>query len=229
MAGIKALKNTSATRIAASIIGVGVIGVGGFEHGFLEMLQGNVAPSSTVIDAVGPAQRFWPGASEPAFSLIPNMFVTGICAMIVSLLVVVWAGAFIDRKYGALILLLLSTILFLVGGGGGPIVIALIACIPTAHINKPLMWWRKRLSLKVRGFLARLWPWSLIVALLFFYFAVEVAIFGMPFAWFLSIGATLVILSIVGNISTILLLVTVLTAFAYDIQKQPGSTQASLT
>lgn len=229
MVGIKALKNTSATRMAASIIGVGVIGLGGFEHGFFEMLQGNVTPSSVVIDAIGPAQRFWPGASEPAFSLIPNMFVTGICAMIVSLLIAVWAGAFIDRKYGALVLLLLSTILFLVGGGGGPIVIALIACIPATHINKPLTWWRKRLPLKVRSFLARLWPWSLIVALLPFYFAVEIAIFGMPFVWFLSTDVTLVILPIVGNISTMLLLVTILTAFAYDIQKQPDSTQASFT
>jgi hypothetical protein len=228
MAG-KALKNASATRMAASIIGVGIIGVGGFEHGFLEVLQGNVAPSGVVIDAVGPAQRFWPGASEPAFSLVPNMLVTGICAMIVSLLIAVWAGAFIDRKCSALVLPLLSTILFLVGGGGGPIVIALIACIPTAHIDKPLVWWRKRLPPRVQGFLARLWPWSLIVALLLFCSAVEIAVFGMPFSWFLSTDVTLVILSIVGNISTMLLPVAILAAFAHEIQKQPDSTQASCT
>jgi hypothetical protein len=228
MAGINALKN-SATRITASVIGIGVIGLGGFEHGFFEMLQGNVTPDSVVIDAIGPAQRFWPGASEPAFSLIPDMLVTGICAMIVSLLVAIWAGAFIDRKYGAPVLLLLSTTLFLVGGGGGPIVIALIACIPAIHINRPLTWWRRRLPPRARGFLAKLWPWSLIAALLLFYFAVEIAIFGLPFAWFLSTDVTLVILSIVGNISTMFLLVSILTAFAYDIQNQPDSTQASST
>ena len=51
MEGIKALNNTSTTRLVASIIGV-VAGLAGMEHGFFEMLQGNVVPSGKVVDAI---------------------------------------------------------------------------------------------------------------------------------------------------------------------------------
>jgi len=112
MKGIEALKNIRATRAVASTLGV-LVGLAGIEHGFFEMLQGNVTPSDIMIDAIGPAQRFWEYGTESALTIIPNFFVTGIVAIIVGLLVTIWAGAFIDRKYGAGVLMLLSIILWL--------------------------------------------------------------------------------------------------------------------
>jgi hypothetical protein len=210
----------NATRVIASTVGV-LVGLAGFEHGFFEMLQGNVAPSGLVIDAIGPSQKLWLGATEPALTIIPNFFVTGILAMIVGLLVTIWAVAFLQRKYGAWILLLLSVLLFLVGGGSPPIFLGVLASVVATRINKPLTWWRTHLPVNVRGFLAKLWPWSIIAFVLIFWFAVVIAITGWPLMLFLDANTTdfLPILTALGYVSDVLLLFSIFAGFAYDIQR----------
>jgi hypothetical protein len=121
--------------VIASTLGV-LVGLAGIEHGFFEMLQGNVTPTSIWIDAIGPSQRFWEYATETAITIIPNFFVTGLLAMIAGLLVTIWAAAFVQRKYGARILFLLSILLWLVGGGYGPIFFTIFAAITATRINK---------------------------------------------------------------------------------------------
>jgi len=108
-------RQTGATRVIASTLGA-LVGLAGMEHGFFEVLQGSVKTNGLVIDAIGPAQKMWIGATEPALTIVPNFFVSGIFAMIVGLLVTIWAVGFVQRKYGPLILLLISIMLFLVGG-----------------------------------------------------------------------------------------------------------------
>jgi asparagine N-glycosylation enzyme membrane subunit Stt3 len=93
--------------VVASTLGV-LVGLAGIEHGILELLQGNVTPSSIWIDAIDPTQKFWEYATEPTITIIPNLFVTGILAIIVGLMVTIWAVAFVHRKYGTRILFLLS-------------------------------------------------------------------------------------------------------------------------
>jgi hypothetical protein len=110
---------SSATRIVASTFGI-LVGLAGIEHGFFEMLQGNVKPDSVLFAAIGPEQRFWEYGTEHAFTLVPSLLVTGILAMIIGLLVIVWSAKSIQRRYGAGVLLLLSILLFLVGGGFAP-------------------------------------------------------------------------------------------------------------
>ena len=218
----------SATKVVASTIGV-FSGLAGLVHGFFEMLQGNVTPSSNVINAIDPAQRLWPEATLHAFTIIPNFLITGILAMIIGLLVIIWTGAFIDGKYGARVLLLLSISLFLVGGGFGPAFMAIIASLIATQINKPLSWWRTHLPNNLQTILVKLWPWALIIYLLFFSSSVGIAIFGIPLVWFFSADITYGILLNLGPISDVFLLVAILTAFACDIQKQTDSNQASST
>jgi len=43
-------------------------------------------------------------------TIIPNFFVTGVLAIIVSLIVILWAAAIVQRKYCGLFLILLSII-----------------------------------------------------------------------------------------------------------------------
>jgi hypothetical protein len=217
----------SATRVVASSIGVIGAGLAGIVHGFFAMLQGNATPSGIVINPIGPAQRLWPEAALHAISIIPNFFITGICAMIVGLLVIIWAGAFIDKKYGTRVLLLLSIILLLVGGGFGSAFLGIIASLVATQINKSLSWWRTHLSNNLQNILIKLWPGALITYLLFFASSVEVAIFGIPLLWFFSADITYGILLNLGPISDVLLLVAILAAFAYDIQKQTVSTETS--
>ena len=100
-------------RIAASALGI-FTGLGGATHGPGAILQGNVAPSSLVFEA-------WPSltdlSGEPAMTIIPNLLVTGILTIIVGVILAVWSGAYIERKWGGLITVLLTVALLLVGGG----------------------------------------------------------------------------------------------------------------
>jgi hypothetical protein len=190
------------------------------EHGTFEVLQGDAIPSGLVIDAIAPAQKLWPGASEPALTIIPSFFVTGICAIIVGFLVIIWAGRFIHRAYGARILMVLCILLFLVGGGSPPLFSGIIASITATRIDKPLTWWRSHLSNNLRSALASSWPWILIIYVVISLFAVEIAVLGYPLIWFLSTDIVYMILWAIGPISDIPLVFAILAAFAYDIQKQ---------
>jgi hypothetical protein len=100
-------------KIAAITIGV-FAGLGGATHGPGEILLGNVAPSELVFKA-------WPGLSalggEPAMSVVPNFIVTGVLTILVGVLIALWAGKFVERRMGGLMLALLSVVLQLVGGG----------------------------------------------------------------------------------------------------------------
>lgn len=219
MEDIRALINTSATRVVASTFGV-LVGLAGIEHGYFELLQGDVRPGSIMIEAIGPAQRFWEYGTERALTIIPSFLVTGILAMVFGLLVVIWAGAFVHRKNGAGVLLLLSIMLFLVGGGFGPIFLAILASATATRIDKPLRWWRAHLPVNVRGFLTKLWPWSIVASVLLFVISVEIAIFGYPLVWFFGTDTTFTIQYTSAYIMLGLMLLSVLTGFAHDIQKQ---------
>jgi len=123
-----------ATRIIVSTAGV-LCGLSGLEHGFFETLQGNVPPNGLLFAAIGPANRFWPGGTEYALSVIPNLLVTGILAMLASLAVIIWSAAFIHKKFGWVVFLGLSIAQFLVGGGFGQIFIVLAAAAAATQIN----------------------------------------------------------------------------------------------
>ena len=210
----------SATRIVASTVGV-LAGLLGMEHGYFETLQGNVTPGSILIFAMGPpcqATRVWNGC-EPAMTIMPNFFVTGVLAIIVSFIVILWAAAFVQRKNGGLVLILLSIILFLVGGGFAPAGVEIIAGVAGTRIKAPFTWWRAHLSVNSRRFLATLWPWSLIAFLLW-----------TPGEWILGyfFNEYLLNLGLISLFFTLgLVLLTVLTGFAYDIQRQTDTHQAS--
>jgi len=153
-------------RVTASAFGA-YAGLLGMEHGFFETLQGNIAPKSVRIRAVSPWELPFPFGHEPALTLVPNLLLTGILAMIVGLSVITWSTAFIQKKGGAVVLFLLSIVLFLVGGGFGPMSLLIPACIAAAGINRPFTWWRAHLPANGRQLLAPLWPWCFVVALLY--------------------------------------------------------------
>lgn len=234
-------RNLSATRVVASTLGI-LVGLFGMEHGFFEMLQGNIVPTEAplglkvdalgfgfIIDAIGPVHEFWLGASEPAFTIIPNFFITGILAMIVGLLVIIWAIVFIDKKYGARILFSLCIALFLVGGGSPPLTNGVIACLVATRINQPLIWWRIHISSERQRVLAKLWPWSIISAVLISLLAVEIAIFGIPFVWVLNLDQMTILLLGIGNFTTVLMILTVITAFVHDIQQRGKTHQSTIS
>lgn len=210
------MKNNHATKMVASTFGV-LVGLAGVEHGVFEILQGNMVPNDIMIDAIGPGQKFWEHATETALTIIPNFLITGIFAVVFGFLVAIWAGMFIDRKYGAWIFGFLSLILWLVGGGFAPILMSLFAFAAATQINRPLDWWRRHLPVNLRGFLSRLWPWSIFTYVPVFIVGIEIAIFGYPLLWIFDASVTYTIQWTLALIMVLLWPVSIITAFACDI------------
>jgi hypothetical protein len=208
-----------ATRVVASILGI-FAGFGGPEHGYFEILQGNVRPDSLIIASMGPPcepEKVW-NACEPAMTVIPSFLVTGILATVVGLITMIWAAAFVQRRHGGLVLILLSIALLLVGGGLFPPVIGIIAGVVATKINAPVT----RRPGSVLSFFAKLWPWPLVA---FFVWAFGQFVVGYFFNEFLLKSGFLSPLLIVG-----LLLLSILTGYAYDVQRETESHEAhSLT
>ncbi|MGB8980624.1 MAG: hypothetical protein WCC12_01995, partial [Anaerolineales bacterium] len=95
-----------ATRLTVATLGT-IFGISGMNHGFFEILQGNVPTGSLFISAIGEAQKMWPHGNEPAFTLIPNFLMTGIAAMIVGLAIIIWSLGFVHKKNGPVVFILL--------------------------------------------------------------------------------------------------------------------------
>jgi hypothetical protein len=195
-------------------------GLLGLVHGYLETRQGNAAPSGIFILAVGPpcqANKLW-HACYPAMTFIPNFFVTGVLAIIVSLIIILWAAVFVQRKNGGYILILLSIIQFLVGGGYISPILGLVAGGIGTVIQAPLNCLRAHLSVRWRRLLAKWWPSSLIA---FVFWLIGIGILGYFFNDFVLGLARLPLSFTLG----LLLLLAVLTGFAHDIQGQTNSHQ----
>jgi len=106
------------TKTITSWLGV-LIGIGGFNHGFFEALQGNTPTPGLIIQAIGPAHRYWLHGSEEAFTIVPNFLATGVLAMLVGSAVIVWSLCCMHRKRAATVFILLCILLFLVGAASG--------------------------------------------------------------------------------------------------------------
>ena len=166
------------TRITASVMGV-LLGIAGFvNHGLFEVFQGNTPTNEFFIEAISEANRFWVHGTEGAFTLIPNFLVTGTCAMLVSLAIILWSSKFIHIKHGATVFLLLLILLTLVGGGIGHIVVFLPTWAYATRINKSLDWWKKILPESFGKVLSNMWIYGLIVTSLSWLIVLELGIFG---------------------------------------------------
>jgi len=195
----------------ASWFGVAA-GIAGIEHGYFEVLQGDVRPDSLMIASIGPPcdpEKVW-NACEPAMTVIPSFLVTGILAIIVGLAVLIWAVAFVQRKNGGVVLILLSIVLLLVGGGLFPPLIGVIAGVGGTRINAPLSRKPRHLSDRILGVLAKLWPWPLVM---FLVWLLGQWIIGYFFNDFLRENGYLSLLLIIA-----LLPLSVFAAYAHDVQ-----------
>jgi hypothetical protein len=197
-----------ATRIIAAAFGM-FAGIGGLEHGYFEILQGNVRPDGLMIASMGPPcvpEEVW-HTCEPAMTVIPSFLVTGILAMVLGLVTIVWAVAFVQRPHGGTILALLSFGLLLFGGGIFPPVIGIIGGVVGTKINTPL---RKQPG-PVWRMLAKAWPWAIV---LFFGWLFGQFVIGYFFNEFLMENLVLWAVLFLG-----LLVLSILAGYGHDVQK----------
>jgi hypothetical protein len=212
----------SATRVVTASMGA-LAGLVGVEHGIGAAMQGNAAPQGVVFLSWPDSAAFDILAGEPAMTLVPNLLISGVLAITLSLAYLVWAVWFAGRRFrdanvlhgGGLVLIGLAVAMLLVGGGFGPPLLGIIVGAAATRINAPLAWWRR--SPGVRRALGALWPWALGACLA---------------AWLLLLPGTVLIdmavgverpealVPPVGFASFGLLFVAILTAQAHDAEKR---------
>lgn len=217
MLGQVRLTRPSAARLVASILGV-FAGIGGLMHGPGEILQGNVAPSGIAFDSWTVEPIATNVGGEPAMTIVPNLLITGILTILVSLAVISWAAVFIGKRQGGIVLILLSVLMLLVGGGFAPPLIGILSGIAGLGISAPIPGWYKNLPDKYRNLMAALWPWffglcilsgaTLILGSLLFGYIIGLNIPGVWVFCFL--------------VSVPLLILAIVTGIAYDSRKTSG-------
>lgn len=205
----------SATTVTASTFGA-IAGLAGLEHGIGEVLQGNRPTEGMMVLSWPDSAWFRILGGEPAMTVVPNLLVTGILAILLSLTFLVWATMFVQRKNGGLVLILLSILMLLVGGGFGPPLLGIIVGLASSRINAPLT------RLPARRFLGNLWPWSFAAALASWLMLMPGS---MLWDYFLGVSDPELLLAVLLLSATGFLLLTILTAFARDSQQYAGSRQ----
>ncbi len=217
MEGQNGIRNRAA-HLTAAIFGV-FAGIGGLTHGVGEVLQGNVRPEGLFIPSwtQGPVAAQMGG--DPGITLVPNMLVTGVLAIIVSLGIIVWSAWFVGRRGGGFVLMLLNVALLLVGGGVGPIVVGLLAGAAGTGIRSPYKGWR-RLPAGLLRVMAALWPVvfgvCLLDSLLLFVGAFPV-IYAIDLRAYVADPSNIFLGMFFVSAAT--LAVTVITGVAYDIER----------
>ena len=214
--------NRSSRAMAA---GLGVLaGLGGITHGVGEMLQGSVAPSGIIISSwtQGPIAEYMGG--EPAMTIVPNVLVTGILAILSGMAIVVWSAAFTRRRIGGSILVILSVAMLLLGGGFAPPVMGILAGFIGRGMGARRRWWRERMSEGLRHFLSRAWTWVYAITLVDGIFLVVGSVLLVYLANLnapdLFVGSFLV--------SVPLILLSALTGAARDAERSPPAGEDSM-
>lgn len=149
-----------ATHIVAASLGV-MAGLAGLEHGYFEVLQGNIPTDGLMIASIGPPcvpEEVW-NACEPAMTVLPNYLLTGIVAVMIGVFIMVWSAAFLQRKQGGVVLILLSVALLLFGGGIFPPLIGIIGGAAGTQIDRPI----RKAPGRITYAAASLWPWPLVL------------------------------------------------------------------
>lgn len=186
----------------------------GLEHGIGEVLQGNIAPSGIMILSWPESAFFSSLGGEPAMTVVPNLLITGILAILVSLILLVWATLFVQRKHGGLIMILLCIAMLLVGGGIFPPILGILIGAVATRINSSTASPKALQSIGFRSFLAKLWPWSYAAGII----AWLAMLPGVPMlSYFFRVDNPALILIILFCAFGFLLL-TVFTGFAHDSQ-----------
>ncbi len=174
-------------------------GIMGIEHGIGEVLEG-YQPTAGIYILSWPNSAFFKiMGGEPAMTIIPNYFITGLFAIFFS-------GAFLflsvrsspDRK-GITILFVLLLLMLLTGAGFGPPILGLIAVLVALKRNSQLKTWRK-LPSKLHRVLGMLWPWSFTLCLI---------------GWLMLFPGAALIAFFTGTDNPLLMIFPILVAFVF--------------
>ena len=212
----------NATRLFASTFGA-VMALAGIEHGIGEISQGNVAPNGIMILSWPESEFFRSLSGEPAMTVIPNLLVTGVLAVLVSLALLIWSVLFVHRKYGGWVMITLSIAMLLVGGGIFPPILGILIGAVATRINTPGSSSKDHRSGGFQRFLAKLWPWSYSACIIAWLCLLP----GIPLLEYFFGGDNTALILMILFLALGFLLLTVFTGFAYDVHGQAGSSSGT--
>lgn len=205
----------NATRTIVAVLGT-IFGLSGMNHGFFEILQGNIPTGGVFISAIGEAHKMWPHGNEMALTLIPNFLISGIAGVTVGLALIIWSLGFVHHKPGPAILLLLFILLLLVGGGIAQVLFFPWIYLVSTHIHRPLSSWKKILPARVLDPLSKLWLGLLTMCAALWVVALVIATTG--FVPGVSDPETVLTLMLIGlGLQIVVLPLTFISGFAHDL------------
>jgi hypothetical protein len=199
----RTVKNRS-TAFFVAILGT-VIGVSGAIHGVHSILRGNTPTGGMLLTSIG------------AFTIIQNYLITGILAVGLGIVVVVWTVAFIDRTYGPAVFVALSVALFLVGGGIAEVAFILLTALLSTRIHHPLGRWQRAAGSRFGLALSRLWPYAITLAFSVFLIGYSIWLFVLPPGEVRQIGTLHYVTWVSLSIGFILLVLVVPCGFMRDV------------
>ena len=197
-------------------------GVTGVMAGCFEIGQGNMETEGFVITTIDSEHTYAGELTYFAVTVIPNLVITGVASIIASIITVIWAVFFVQRRHGPLILLGLFVGQTLVGGGW-ILDMAIITVILATRIGKPLSWWRQHLTGRTRMALDRLLLPSLVcyAVISFGLIALTIMIVDDPSWW--------EPLNILATVMFVPMVLLILGALAHDIGMWPVTDSQSAT
>ena len=83
-------QQVNGTKIVVAAFGL-LGGLTGIIAGWFEIQQGNIVPNGIVISTIGPKYSMANDFTYFAITIIPDLLITGILAIIVSILVIIWS------------------------------------------------------------------------------------------------------------------------------------------
>jgi hypothetical protein len=167
-----------ATRVVVGALGA-LVGLAGVEHGIGEVLQGPVRPDGLSIMSWPDAAALEVLGGEPAMTVIPDLRVTGVLAIVVGLTVALWSIWFAGHRHGGLVLVGLSVLLLLVGGGVVPPVMGVVLGAVATRMRRPSSGVPQALLQAI----APAWPWFLATALVGYLGLMPGMLFASRWGW----------------------------------------------
>ena len=153
---------------------------------------------------------------EPAFTVVPNYLITGISAMTIGIIIVLWALFMMKSKFGVPVFAGLTVLLFLFGGGFATVFTSLFTVICALLQNKEHRWWKTHIPLKTAWTIGRIWPWLFVFTFLSSFIVVSTAVFGYPHVWFLPDAVVGKLLVLIGNVNSSLTIICILASIVHD-------------
>lgn len=195
------IRKAGPARTASLTLGL-YAGVLGIAHGVFELRQGALRPAGLMINAIGaPCQpETVYHACWPALTLIPNIALSGLLAILFSALALIWLLIGAQHRRGALPLALLALAMLPVGAGFLPPFYMLLSAAVASF--------RGTTARRSAAWLAALWPWLFLPPVL--WIATEL-LFGQALsAFLLRFGGVML------PLQTLLLLIALAAAIARE-------------